>query len=94
MTSVNYRAVVERATCVKEVSMRELRDRMEQDLILHGMSPRTQQSYLAAVRGLATYYHHQPDTLRGSPETFTQRRHSEIHVVWMEQVCAASSEYC
>src|SRR6185369_14159540 len=63
MTSVNYRAVVERATCVKEVSMGELRDRMEQDLILHGMSLRTQQSYLAAVRGLATYYHHQPDTL-------------------------------
>jgi integrase/recombinase XerD len=43
--------------------MGELRDRMEQDLILHGMSLRTQQSYLAAVRGLAKYYHHQPDTL-------------------------------
>jgi integrase/recombinase XerD len=44
--------------------MGELRDRMEQDLILHGMSPRTQQSYLAAVRGLAKYYHQPPDTLR------------------------------
>jgi len=43
--------------------MGELRDRMQQDLILPGMSPRTQQSYLAAVRGLAQYYHHQPDTL-------------------------------
>jgi len=43
--------------------MGELRERMQQDLILHGMSPRTQQSYLAAVRGLAKYYHQQPDTL-------------------------------
>jgi hypothetical protein len=34
--------------------MGELHDRMQQDLILHGMSPRTQESYLAAVRGLAT----------------------------------------
>jgi integrase/recombinase XerD len=44
--------------------MGELRDRMEQDLILHGMAPRTQEAYLAAVRGLATYYHQRPDTLR------------------------------
>jgi len=43
--------------------MGELRDRMQQDLILHGMSPRTQQSYVAAVRGLAKYYHQRPDTL-------------------------------
>jgi integrase/recombinase XerD len=43
--------------------MGELHDRMQQDLILHGMSPRTQQSYLAAVRGLAKYHHQRPDTL-------------------------------
>ncbi len=43
--------------------MGELRDRMQQDLILHGMAPRTRESYLAAVRGLATYYHQRPDTL-------------------------------
>jgi len=36
---------------------------MQQDLILHGMSPRTQQSYLAVVRGLAKYYPQRPDTL-------------------------------
>ena len=53
MTSVNYRVVVGQATTVKEVRMGELRDRMQQDLILQGMSPRTQESYLAAVRGLA-----------------------------------------
>ena len=43
--------------------MGELHDRMQQDLILRGMSPRTQESYLAAVRGLAKYYHQRPDTL-------------------------------
>ncbi|MBI3795459.1 MAG: site-specific integrase [Deltaproteobacteria bacterium] len=43
--------------------MGELHDRMQQDLILHGMSPRTQQSYLAAVRGLAKSHHQRPDTL-------------------------------
>jgi site-specific recombinase XerD len=43
--------------------MGELRDQMQQDLILHGMSPRTQHSYLAAVRGVAQYYHQRPDTL-------------------------------
>jgi site-specific recombinase XerD len=46
---------------------------MQQDLILHGMFPRTQQSYLAAVRGLATYYHHQPDTLsEAQVQTYVQ----------------------
>ena len=43
--------------------MGELRERMRQDLILHGMAPRTQEAYLAAVRGLAQYYHQRPDTL-------------------------------
>ncbi len=43
--------------------MGELHDRMQQDLILRGMSPRTQRSYLATVRGLAKYYHQRPDTL-------------------------------
>jgi integrase/recombinase XerD len=43
--------------------MGELRAQMQQALVLRGMSPRTQQSYLAAVRGLAKYYHQQPDTL-------------------------------
>jgi integrase/recombinase XerD len=43
--------------------MGELHDRMQQDLILRGMSPRIQQAYLAAVWGLAKYYHQRPDTL-------------------------------
>ena len=36
---------------------------MQQALVVRGMSPRTQQAYLAAVRGLAKYYHQPPDTL-------------------------------
>ena len=42
--------------------MGELRERMQQALVVHGMAPRTQEAYLAAVQGLATYYHQRPDT--------------------------------
>ena len=43
--------------------MGELRERMQQALVVRGMSPRTQRSYLAAVQGLAKYYHLPPDTI-------------------------------
>jgi integrase/recombinase XerD len=43
--------------------MGELRERMQQDLLLHGMAPRTQAAYLTAVQGIAKYYHQRPDTL-------------------------------
>ncbi len=43
--------------------MGELRERMQQALILHGMAPRTQEAYLTAVQGIAKYYHQRPDTL-------------------------------
>ena len=36
---------------------------MQQDLILHGRAPRTQEAYLTAVQGIAKYYHQRPDTL-------------------------------
>ena len=51
------------ATDATEVSQGELRERMQQDLILHGMAPRTQEAYLTAVQGIAKYYHQRPDTL-------------------------------
>jgi integrase/recombinase XerD len=51
------------ATTPKEVSMGELRERMQHDLVVRGMSPRTQEAYLAAVKGLAQHYHQRPDTL-------------------------------
>src|SRR5262245_4880997 len=47
----------------KEVSMGALREQMQHDLVVRGMSPRTQEAYLAAVRGLAQYYRQRPDTL-------------------------------
>jgi integrase/recombinase XerD len=36
---------------------------MQHDLVVRGMSPRTQEAYLAAVAGLAKHYHHRPDAL-------------------------------
>lgn len=38
-----------------------LRERMIQDMQLRGFSPRTQESYVRAVRKLAEYYHKSPD---------------------------------
>ena len=43
--------------------MGELRERMQQTLILQGMAPRTQEAYLTAVQDIAKYYHQRPDTL-------------------------------
>lgn len=43
--------------------MGELRDRMVQDMQVRDFSPRTQEAYLAAVRGLAAHYHRGPDLL-------------------------------
>ena len=43
--------------------MTQLRRRMIQDMQLRGFSPRTQRSYVDAVRGLAKFYHRSPDQL-------------------------------
>jgi integrase/recombinase XerD len=63
MTSVKTQGATERGCAHKEVSRGELRERMRQALVVRGMSPRTQQAYLAAVQGVAQYYHQPPDTL-------------------------------
>ena len=44
--------------------MSELKRRMKEDLQLAGYAPKTQQSYLDAVRGLARYYNRAPDQLQ------------------------------
>ncbi|WP_083884800.1 phage integrase N-terminal SAM-like domain-containing protein [Thioflavicoccus mobilis] len=44
--------------------MSALRQRMIAAMQMHGFSARTQESYLAAVRGLAKYTRRSPDTLR------------------------------
>lgn len=43
--------------------MSELRQKMIEDMQLHGYAPRTQQSYLGAVQGIAKHYHCPPDKL-------------------------------
>ena len=44
--------------------MGALRAKMEQDLLIRGLSPLTQKIYIRAVVGLTTYYGRAPDTLR------------------------------
>ena len=43
--------------------MGELRDRMHHDLVVRGLSERTQEAYTDAVVGLAKYYRRSPDQL-------------------------------
>jgi integrase/recombinase XerD len=43
--------------------MSELRQRMIDQMTLRGFSPRTHESYLEAVTGLARYYKQSPDQL-------------------------------
>jgi len=43
--------------------MKTLREQMSDAMVLRGFAPRTQESYLAAVRALAKYYRRSPDLL-------------------------------
>jgi len=43
--------------------MGELRTKMDNDMILRGLSARTRKSYLTAVRGIAKHYQKTPDSL-------------------------------
>lgn len=43
--------------------MGALREQMDRDMVLRGLSVRTRESYLAAVKGLARYYRRSPDTI-------------------------------
>ena len=45
--------------------MTPLRQKMIDAMLMRGMSPRTQRSYLMAVTELAKYYHRSPDQLSG-----------------------------
>ena len=42
-----------------------LRQRMMEDLQLHGFAAKTQDAYLRAVKQLAEYYHKSPDLISG-----------------------------
>lgn len=43
--------------------MSPLRQQMQSDMVLRGLAGRTQESYIAAVVGVARYYHRSPDQL-------------------------------
>ena len=43
--------------------MKKLREQMNDAMIVRGFAPRTRESYLAAVKGLAKYYRRSPDLL-------------------------------
>ena len=43
--------------------MGELRDRMDQDMVVRGLAESTRESYLAAVTGLAAFHRRSPDRL-------------------------------
>jgi site-specific recombinase XerD len=51
---------------IEEIDMTELRNRMDEAMVLRGFALRTRESYLACVRGLAKHYRKPPDALDGS----------------------------
>src|SRR5260370_37500338 len=62
-----------------------LRQQMHQDLQLAGLSERTQEAYLRAVRQLADHFHQAPDRLSES-----QRRHYLLHLKDAKQFAPSS----
>ena len=63
--------------------MTELRQRMIREMELRRLSPRTQKSYLNAVRGLAKFYHRSPDTLsREEVQNYLLHLDHERKVAW------------
>ena len=48
---------------VKWGPVHQLRKKMQDAMVLRGLAARTQESYLAAVEGIAKYYRRSPDTL-------------------------------
>jgi len=65
--------------------MKTLREQMSDAMVLRGFAPRTQESYLAAVRALAKYYRRSPDLL--TPEEVEA---SHLHLI-VERKLAYSS---
>lgn len=63
--------------------MTELRRRMDDDMVVRGMAVRTRETYLAAVTGLAKFYHRSPDQI-SDEEVQVYLRHliQERHRSW------------
>ena len=67
------------------MAMTALRERMIEDLGLHGLSNQTQKLYVAAVQRLATYYHKSPDQI-----TEEELREYFLHLSNVQQVSAST----
>ena len=65
--------------------MGQLRDRMEQDLVLRKLSPATRRNYLLYCRKFAAHYRRSPEELGE-----TEIRDYLLHVIQVEQVAYAT----
>ena len=71
--------------------MSELRQRMIDQMTLRGFSPRTHESYLGAVIGLARHYHLSPDQLNAEQvRQYLLYLEREKHLAWSSLTVAAS----
>ena len=71
--------------------MTELRQRMIDQMTLRGFSPRTHESYLDAVTGLARYYKQPPDQLSSEQvRQYLLYLERERHLAWNSLNVAAS----
>lgn len=69
--------------------MGTLRERMIRAMELRCFSPRTHESYLAAVKGLAEYYHQPPDQINAEKvKAFT------LCVIASEPTCSRRASIC
>jgi len=65
--------------------MTPLRERMLEDLRLRGLSPRTQEAYVGAVRQLAAHYHKPPDDIHEE-----ELRQYFLHLTTVKQVSGST----
>lgn len=65
--------------------MTALRERMIEDMQLHGLSEGTQQNYVHTVRQLAKYYHKSPDQI-----TEEELREYFLHLIKVKQVAPST----
>ena len=63
--------------------MTELRRRMDDDMVVRGMAVHTRETYLAAVTGLAKFYHRSPDQISDEEvQTYLLHLIRERHRSW------------
>ena len=74
--------------------MTELRNRMEEAMVLRGFAPRTRESYLACVRALAKHYRQPPDGLNGPKiQAYLLHMITERKLAYAIAFCPSSCTY-